>query len=87
MKWCILQGVQHPGRFAPSRGRELKSSVAIEIIPIKVRPLAGAGIEIHLSIVRVIMWTFAPSRGRELKWFRTVHHLSRTGSPPRGGGN
>ena len=53
--------------FAPSRGRELKFwGGKLQIKGIEVRPLAGAGIEIH------------PER-------ETPGSIR--GSPPRGGGN
>ena len=39
------------GGFAPSRGRELKCGVGeVTISEILVRPLAGAGIEMNVSV-------------------------------------
>ena len=54
--------------FAPSRGRELKYLPAkLWRVSGRVRPLAGAGIEIRIHAVLPGRFRFAPSRGRELK--------------------
>ena len=56
-----------PRMFAPSRGRELKCKNDNAEGNRKVRPLAGAGIEIHALLKAPTFPAFAPSRGRELK--------------------
>ena len=62
-----MNNEQDRKKFAPSRGRELKYSFVPAIQNLKVRPLAGAGIEISLSCWQSCFSWFAPSRGRELK--------------------
>ena len=64
-----IRTVARCDRFAPSRGRELKSSGEWVCMDKKaVRPLAGAGIEMKFLMSSTTTTTaFAPSRGRELK--------------------
>ena len=53
----------------------------------RVRPLAGAGIEIVAGKRAGLKHEFAPSRGRELKYHQPELRDVGVGSPPRGGGN
>ena len=52
LKFSAVPSVLHRGLFAPSRGRELKySAVGGSGRSIQVRPLAGAGIEITVTLM------------------------------------
>ena len=77
---------QDNSRFAPSRGRELKSFGQLEgLIPF-VRPLAGAGIEIHAWDTIDKFDGFAPSRGRELKYVVVADKMIHVVRPLAGAG-